>query len=338
MPKIIRFYELGEADVLKVEEAPLQKPGAGEVRLKVEAIGFNRSDLLFRRGVYPEKPTLPSSLGYDASGVIDAVGEGVAGFKIGDRVSTFTNFSLLDYTVHGESAILPARSVTPTPANLSPEEGAAFWNPFLTAYAGLAEAGQLCEGKTVLMTAASSSIGAAAVQICKSYGAKFIATTRTQAKKKLLQEWGADHVVVTADEDLASRVSEITGRRGVDIVFDSIGGPDFEKFGQMVAVRGRLISFGSLTRQPPSYPMQAAMLKQFTFEVMTLFTYTGNPHFNSDERPVEVTRAKRFILDGLALGTLRPTIGKVFRGLDQYVAATKFVESNQSTGKVVLRL
>ena len=338
MPRVIRFHQLGENDVLKIEEEPPHEPGPGEVRIKVRSLALNRADIIFRRGVYPEKPKLPSGLGYDACGVIDALGAGVSGLKIGDRVSTFTNFALRDYTVHGESAVVPATGVTPTPKTLSDEEGAAFWNPFLTAYLSLVEEGGLQAGDTVLWPAASSSIGAAAVQICKLFGARFIGTTRTAAKKELLKAWGADEVIVTEEEDLVARVTELTGGKGVNVLVDSVGGPEFEKYGQIMAVRGRLISIGSLTRQAPVYPMQFAMVKMYTYSVMTVFKYTGNAHFNCTEDPRAVARAKRLILDGLALGHLKPTVGKVFKGLDEYVEATKFVEANLNSGKVVVAL
>ena len=108
MPKIVRFYQTGTADVLKLEDVPQSEPGDGEVRLKVEAIGLNRAEVMFRQGQYLEAPVFPSRLGYEAAGVVDAVGPGAAGIQIGDRVSTIPSFSVGKYGVYGQSAIVPA--------------------------------------------------------------------------------------------------------------------------------------------------------------------------------------------------------------------------------------
>ena len=115
MPKIVRFYQTGPADVLKLEDVPQAEPGEGEVRLKVEAIGLNRAEVMFRQGQYLETPVFPSRLGYEAAGIVDAVGPGAAGIQIGDRVSTIPSFSVGKYGVYGETAIVPAHSVAGYP-------------------------------------------------------------------------------------------------------------------------------------------------------------------------------------------------------------------------------
>ena len=167
MSKIIRFHETGSADVLKIEDLPLTEPGEGEVRLKVEAIGLNRAEIMFRRGQYLEEPKLPSRLGYEASGTIDAIGPDISDIKIGDRVSTIPSFSMGAYGVYGESAIVPASAVAHYPERLSAIEGTAIWMPYLTAFGALVEIGQLKKEDIVLITAASSSVGLAAIQITK---------------------------------------------------------------------------------------------------------------------------------------------------------------------------
>jgi NADPH:quinone reductase len=142
MPKIVRFYEFGEADVLKLEDLPRVEPGEGEVRLKVEAIGLNRAEVGFREGRYLELPErFPATLGYEAAGVIDAIGAGVTGWQIGDRVSTIPAFSMLKYGMYGESAIAPVHAVGRYPENLSAVEGTAIWMSYITAYGPLVEYG-----------------------------------------------------------------------------------------------------------------------------------------------------------------------------------------------------
>ncbi|MCZ6731253.1 MAG: alcohol dehydrogenase catalytic domain-containing protein, partial [Gammaproteobacteria bacterium] len=178
MPKIVRFHETGGAEVLKLEDLPLAEPGEGEVRLKVEAIGLNRADVMFRQGQYLQNPKPPSRLGYEAAGTIDAVGPGVSGVQKGDRVSTIPSFSMGEYGVYGESAIVPVYAVARYPNNLSAVEGAAIWMQYLTVFGALIEFGQLKKDDSVLITAASSSVGLAAIQITKAAGALAIATTR----------------------------------------------------------------------------------------------------------------------------------------------------------------
>ena len=163
MPKIVRFHETGGAEVLRLEDLPLVDPGNGEVRLKVEAIGLNRAEIMFRKGQYLETPQLPSRLGYEAAGVIDAVGADVSDFQVGDRVSTIPSFPMGQYGVYGESAIVPTYAAAKYPETLSTVEGAAIWMQYMTAFGALIEYGNMKKGDVVLITAASSSVGLAAI-------------------------------------------------------------------------------------------------------------------------------------------------------------------------------
>ena len=164
MPKIVRFHQTGGADVLKLEDLPLVEPGKGEIRMKVEAIGLNRAEIMLRKGQYLEAPQLPSRLGYEAAGVIDAVGPDITDLRIGDRVSTIPSFPMSQYGVYGESAIVPAYAAAPYPDHLSAIEGAAIWMQYMTAYGALIEYGGLKKDDSVLITAGSSSVGLAAIQ------------------------------------------------------------------------------------------------------------------------------------------------------------------------------
>jgi NADPH:quinone reductase-like Zn-dependent oxidoreductase len=186
MPKIVRFHEVGDASVLKLEELPKPQPGEGEVLLKVEAIGLNRAEVMFRSGKYIDTPSFPSLLGYEAAGVIELVGPGVTELKPGDRVSSIPAFSMAKYGTYGEYAVLPASALAPYPQNLSPVEGASIWMQYITAY-GVIEYGGLKKGQHFLVTAAASSVGLAAIQIAKLVGATSIATTRNKAKAKAWQ-------------------------------------------------------------------------------------------------------------------------------------------------------
>ncbi len=327
MSKIIRFHETGSADVLKIEDLPLTEPGEGEVRLKVEAIGLNRAEIMFRRGQYLEEPKLPSRLGYEASGTIDAIGPDVNDIQIGDRVSTIPSFSMGAYGVYGESAIVPASAVAHYPKSLSAIEGTAIWMPYLTAFGALVEIGQLKKEDIVLITAASSSVGLAAIQITKSAGALVIATTRGADKKQALLDAGADHVIVTNDEDLAERVMSITSGKGANIIFDPVAGPMLATLADAAAVGATIFEFGALSPEATPFPLFTSLAKGLTLRGYTLFEIT------KDARRLD--RGKQYVYQGLQSGALKPIIDRTF-ALDDIADAHRYMESNQQKGKIVV--
>ncbi len=327
MPKIVRFHQTGGAEVLKIEDLPLAEPGKGEVRLKVEAIGLNRAEIMFRNGQYLETPQLPSRLGYEAAGIIDAVGPDTTGLRIGDRVSTIPSFSIGQYGVYGESAIVPAYAAAPYPANLSAFEGAAIWMQYMTAYGALIEYGNIKKDDTVLITAASSSVGLAAIQIIKAAGGVAIATTRGGNKKTFLLEAGADHVIVTDEEDLVERGMSLTAGKGVRVVFDPVAGPLLEQLAEVTAAGGIIFEYGALSPKATPFPLFPALSKGLTVRGYTLFEIVRNPE--------RLTRGKQFIYQGLESGSLKPIIDRTFP-LADIVEAHRYMESNQQQGKIVV--
>jgi len=182
--KIVRFHKTGPAEVLEFDELPLPEPGASEVRISVKALGLNRAEVMFRNGQYLETPVLPAKNGYEAAGVIDAVGEGVDSSWVGKTVSTVPGtFKLSNHGVYGEVAVVPLKAIAEYPASLSYEEGASIWMQYLTAYGALIWLAKISKGDFVIITAASSSVGIAAIEMAKVEGAISIAVTRTAAKK-----------------------------------------------------------------------------------------------------------------------------------------------------------
>src|SRR3984957_13475418 len=181
--KIVRFHKIGGPEVLQFDELPLPEPAQGEVRLRVKAIGLNRAEIMFRNGQYLETPVLPAKNGYEASGIVEAVGPGVDPGWIGKTASTVPGFfKLNDHGVYGEVAIVPLHGIAEYPATLSYEQGASIWMQYLTAYGALIWLGQVAKGDFVVITAASSSVGVAAIETVKVEGAISIAVTRTAAK------------------------------------------------------------------------------------------------------------------------------------------------------------
>ena len=328
MPRVVRFHEIGEPDVLRIEELPAQEPGPNEVRLKVEALGLNRAEAMFRRGAYLEAPKFPAKLGYEAAGVVDAVGSAVTAFKPGDVVSVIPAFSMNDYGVYGESAVVPAAAVAKTPAGLSAVEAAAIWMQYLTAYGALIEIGQLKEGESVIIPAASSSVGLAAIQIARMVGATPIATTRTRTKKEAILKAGAALVVATEEEDLVGEVMKVTKGAGARLVFDPVAGPYVETLAAATAREGTIFIYGVLnTSHPTPFPLFASLSKGITVRGYTLFEISGSPE--------RLERGKAFVERGVASGHLKPIIAKTFK-LDQIVEAHRYLESNQQIGKIVV--
>ncbi|MGA3226628.1 MAG: zinc-dependent alcohol dehydrogenase family protein [Acidobacteriaceae bacterium] len=327
--KIVRFHKTGPAEVLQFDELPLPEPGPGEILLRVKALGLNRAEIMFRNGQYLETPVPPSKNGYEAAGIIEAVGPGVDPSWIGKTVSTVPGtFKLNSHGVYGEVAVVPLFGIAEYPSTLTFEQGASIWMQYLTAYGALVWLGQIAKGDFVVITAASSSVGIAAIEMVKAEGATSIAVTRTPAKKARLLKQGADHVIVTDEEDLVGRVNEITLGKGARIVFDPIGGKILESLAAATASKGIIFEYGALAPEPTPYPLFTALAKYLTIRAYTLFELTPDPVF---------AKAKQYIFDHLVSGAFRPLIAKKFP-FSEIVEAHRYMESNAQVGKIVVSL
>src|ERR1700735_3768419 len=301
--KIVRFHKTGPAEVLQFDELPLPEPGPNEVRLRVKALGLNRAEIMFRNGQYLETPvstsnTVPGTLKLNYHGV------------------------------YGEVAVVPFHGIAEYPSTLSYEQGASIWMQYLTAYGALIWLAQIAKGDFVVITAASSSVGIAAIEMVKVEGAISIGVTRTAAKKAELLRQGADHVIVTDEEDLVARVNEITSGKGARIVFDPIGGKIIESLAAATAPKGIILEYGALAPEPTPYPLFTALAKYLTIRAYTLFELTPDPVF---------AKAKQYVFDHLALGAFRPLIAKRF-SFAEIVEAHRYMESNAQVGKIVVTL
>jgi NADPH:quinone reductase-like Zn-dependent oxidoreductase len=339
--KMIRFHETGRPDVLKVEDALLRGPKAGEVLVRMEALGLSRIDALWREGSYFEQPVFPSGIGYDAAGVIESVGPGVDRIKVGDRVSTLPVVSLVDYPAHGESAVYPEKGLFLYPRNLSAEQAASANLGLFTAYFALVELARMQPDQFVVITAASSSMGMAALQLAKVLGTKCIGVTRSERKRKRLLQAGADQVVIAGTDDVQEALLEITNGRGVDVVYDGVAGPGLEELVWATRRRGSVIVYGYLGAMDATtrLPLGACFLRGINlYPSFKVFDYTGNPKLGISENPAAVERAKTFISAGLASGVLKPAIDCVFDGLREYAAAHQYICANTRTGKIIVTL
>ncbi len=327
MPRIVRFAQLGGPEVLTLDEVEVPSPGPGEVRIRTHALGLNRAEVMFRTGQYVDQPRFPSKIGYEASGEVESVGSGVLGFKAGDAVSVVPAFDMMTYGVHGELVLAPAAAVVKHPPSLAWEEAAAVWMPFITAYGGLVDLAKLQAGDTVLIPAASSSVGLAAIQIARMVGAHPVALTRTSAKRPQLLEAGAETVIATAEEDVATRVRELTGGVGARVIFDPVGGPAFANLVDAASKHAIAIIYGALSPGLTPVPWLKMFGKRLTLRGYELFEIT------TDE--ARLKGAIDFILDGLARGLLKPVIAKTFV-LDDIVEAHRYLDSGSQVGKVVV--
>ena len=329
MAKVVRIHTLGGPEVLQIEDADVGEPGPGEVRIRVEAVGLNRAEAMYRAGRYPTKPQLPSLIGYEGVGTIEALGAGVEGFAIGERVCVLPMIQQGQYGIWAEQAIVPARILLPAPPGLSPAEAASIWMQYMTAFA-LIEVAEIGVGDGVIIRAASSSVGIAAIQLANWAGSVSIACTRSHAKAAALREQGAAHVVATEEEDLVARVMEITGGKGARTAFDPVGGPYVDTLAQALAPRGILFIYGGLSEQPTPYPHWPCAMKGLSMRGWVASEIWNHPH--------RYKAAQEKILAGLAGGQLKPVIARTFAGLGELRAANEFLESNQQVGKVVVTL
>jgi len=325
--RIVRFYEAGGPEVLLIEDLPLPEPGPGEVRLRVKAIGLNRAEVMFRNNQYLYTPSYPSKLGYEASGVVEAVGSDIDNAWIGKTVSTVPAFPANKYGVYGEIAIVPVSCLATYPSKLTFEEGTSIWMQYITAYGALIHHADIKKGDVVLITAASSSVGVAAIEIAKAEGAISIATTRTAKKKDQLIAAGADHVIVTDEENLVTRVNEITGGKGARVIFDPIGGPGLASLAEAASPFGTIFVYGALSPEPSVYPLFSALGKSLRFQGYTLFELTTDAKL--------LRQATQYISAHLENGSLSPKIDKVLP-LSEIVEAHRYMERNDQIGKIVV--
>jgi NADPH:quinone reductase-like Zn-dependent oxidoreductase len=329
MAKIIRFHELGGPEVLRIDDVEVAAPGAGEVRIRAKALGLNRADALMRSGTYIETPDLPSGIGLEAAGIVDAVGPDVDAVAPGDAVSVVPPTSMRAWPVHGELFNVPAHLVVRHPPQLVWEDAAAVWMAYVTAYGALVDVAGLRSGDLVVVTAASSSVGLAAIQVARRVGALPVAVTRTSAKRQALLDAGAAHVIATGEEDLQGRLRDLAGADGVRVVFDAIGGPLFVPLAATMAHGGILIAYGGLSPEPTPFPLFDVLRKRLTLRGYLIHEIVQDP--------ARLDAARRFVLDGLSAGVLRPVIAKTFP-FERIADAHRYLESNEQFGKIVVTL
>src|ERR1700732_4763185 len=327
MSRSIKFVKAGGPEVLEFVEVQVPAPGPNEVRIKVKAIGINRAEAMWRADDYTEPVKFPAGLGYEAAGIVDAVGKDVSGFAAGDEVNVIPSFSLNDYATYGEVILVPEHAVVRQPKALSFTEAASVWMMFVTAYGALIEDAKVTKGDFVLIPAASSSVGLAAIQIANYAGATTIALTRTSAKKQQLLDAGAVHVIATEEVDLVGEVMRIPHGQGARVAFDPVGGPSFPKLVSALAFGGIIYIYGLLGTGVTPLPVLEMIAKVPTIKAHNIWLTSGNE-----------TRRKaaiEFVTKGLETGALKPVIDRTFT-FDEMADAHRYLEQSGQFGKIVV--
>lgn len=329
MYRSVRIHEFGDANVLRIENVDVPQPAIGEVRLRINAIGINRTEITLRAGRSPVKPPLPTGIGFEAAGVIEALGPDVTGFSVGDRVALVPAYGAAQYPLYGEVSLAPARALVAIPDQVSFTEAAATWAAYGTAWAGLVSVGALRAGQTVLIPAASSSVGLAAIQVANRLGARPIALTRTSAKVNDLRRLGAAAVIATTEQDVVAEVKELTGGKGAELVFDPVGGAEFATLARATAAGGMLVLYGALDTRPTVIPNFDIFARDLTVRGVALSAAARDD--------AKLAALKQFVAEGLADGSFNPTIARTFT-FDEIAEAHRFMEAGEQVGKIVVTL
>src|SRR6266851_7965717 len=318
--KAIVFTQTGGPEVLALSDVPKPEVRPGMALIKVHAIGVNFADTRFRQGTYVAKPKLPDTPGMEASGVIEAVGDGVTGLHVGQRVGAFT------VKAYAEYCQAPAPMVIPLPDAVSFTDGAAFPIQVMTAYHMLHTADATGPGRTVLVHSAAGGVGIVAVQLAKVAGARVFGTVSSDAKTQLVKDHGADAVSNYTTEKFADEVLKLTDGRGADLILDAVGKPTFEEGLRCLAPFGHLILYGRAGG--PTDPLNVATLSPKSVKVSGFMLPAVTRGFPEKTRE-SAERCFALMRDG----KLKLHIGKTFP-LAQAADAHRYLESRQSTGKL----
>lgn len=314
----------GPIDNLQVREVAVPEPGAGEVRVEVHAASVNFPDALIVQGLYQVKPPVPFSPGAELAGVITAVGEGVRGLAVGQRVISFCG--------HGgfsQQAVVAAKQVMPLPEGMDMDTGASLVLTYGTSLHALKDVGRLQAGETLLVLGAAGGVGLAAIEIARQMGARVIAAASSEDKLALCREVGATDTINYSTEDLRRRVDELTGGNGVQMVYDPVGGAYTEPALRATAWRGRYLVVGFAAGQIPKVPLNLALLK----ERVIMGVFWGDAVRRD---PATHLANMQQLATWFAEGRIRPVVSERV-GLDGARDAIQRMASRQVKGKVVVQ-
>jgi NADPH:quinone reductase len=323
--KAIRIQQTGGTEVLQIEEMPIPEPRDGQVRIKVAAVGVNFADIAQRRGAYLTPTKLPAILGMEVAGTIDALGPGVSGLAVGARVASLVSGGYAEYAITSPAAVIPI------PDALDFIHAAALPVQGLTAYQLLRDSARIEPGESVLVHAAAGGVGTLAIQIAKLMGAgQVVATAGSAEKLELARRLGADTLVNYRDADWTEQVLQATGRRGVNIVLEMVGGEVTRKsLDLLTEFSGRMVIFGAASGERAE--IGGAKLMQRNIAVIG---YWLSPYLTQSD---QIGRAVTDLFGYLSAGKLEIVVGQTF-ALADVAKAHEAMEGRNTTGKVVLTI
>lgn len=313
----------GPAEALRLAERPLPEPAPGEIRIQVRAAGVNRPDIVQRLGLYPAPPGASDILGLEIAGEVDAVGDGVTRWRVGDRVC-----ALLGGGGYADCAVVDARHVLPVPTDLDFVQAAALPETAFTVFANVFEGGVLKAGETLLIHGATSGIGVMAIQMAKAAGARVIATSRGAAKTEAARALGADVSLDATDGDL---LAAIKAAGGADVVLDMVGAAYAELNLNALKPGGRWVVIATLTGTLAQIDLMRVMLKRI---VLTGSTLRSRP---ADEKARLAAAVEQTVWPWVASGHVSAQVAATFP-LAQAAAAHQRLEAGDHVGKIVLTL
>ncbi|MET1027690.1 MAG: zinc-dependent alcohol dehydrogenase family protein [Dongiaceae bacterium] len=339
MSRMIRFHQFGPPEVLKCEEVSTPRPVAGEVLVRVDAIGVSWNDVLWRQNLAPEQARLPSGIGSELSGRVEAVGEGVEDLPVGTPVASFLAHTPNRYPAYGDLMVMPREALTRYPDNgmLTPMEASVHYTPLLTAYFALVNLARLKPDQVVLTTEASVCLGPSTVQLSKALGARVIASTKNAESRDYLLGLGADSVVVTDEQDLVREVGKLTDGRGVDVVLDSCGGRQMNLLGDLAAPRAKLILYGLNGGNEASFPACEAFRKHLQFFRHSMLDFTGHAELGIEPDQEAVRRALQQINQLTQDGLLKSEVDGEFT-FDEVVDAHRYMETLPTRGRISIKV
>jgi len=322
LAKVVRFYETGGPDVLRVEDLGVADPREGEVRVRHVAVGMNFADTYFRQGYYPVP--LPNGMGVEASGVIEAVGSNVNGWRVGDRV-TYTGSPLGAYATE---RVMPVGSLIKLPVDITHEMAAAMTMRGLSAAYWLLKTNPWMKaGDTILIHAAAGGVGLIAVQWAKLLGLRVIGTVSTLEKAAIARAHGCDEIIFYRSEDVADRIRDLTDGKGVTTVYDTVGKDTFE--GSLKSLKRRGVLVGCGTASGPFPPIDAL---QLAIQGSVYFTRPALADYIAD--PAERAELANALFDHVAAGRIKIEINQRYE-LDDAAEAHRDIEAGKTTGSSI---
>jgi NADPH2:quinone reductase len=320
-----QVQQAGEpGDVLVLAEVPEPEPGPGQVLVRVLGAAANFPDVLMCRGLYQVRPPYPFTPGIELCGEIVTLGPGVTGLAAGDRV---IGGPVLPFGAFAELAVMNAATVLPAPEGLDDAEAAAFFVTYQTGWFGLHRRAHLAAGETLLVQAAAGGVGSGAVQLGKAAGARVIGVVGGERKAEVARELGADVVIDRLTEDFVPVVKEVTGGRGADVIYDSVGGQAYARSTKCVAFEGRILVIGFASGEIPTAALNHALIKNYSIVGLHWGLYQTVQPQALPEAHVQLTK----LVDD---GAIRPLVGERL-GLGEVAAGLQRLAAGDTVGRIV---